>query len=138
MEIQLKRRWFNARATIGELFLEGDVLRQCYTLEDAVRDIKIQGETAIPEGKYEVILNYSDRFKRIMPRLLNVPNYRGILIHSGNNPDQTEGCILVGRIIVNNEFIGESRMAFNELFNKLEEAQRHGKLWIDIKNVGVS
>jgi len=137
MEIQVKRRWFNEKATIGELFLDGDVLRQAYTLEDPVREIKIPDETAIPPGRYEVILNYSVRFKRIMPRLLNVPGYKGILIHSGNTPENTRGCLLVGRIIVNSEFIGESRGAFNDLFLKLEEAQKHGKIWIGIKNSGV-
>ena len=137
MEIQVKRRWFNEKATIGELFLDGDVLRQCYTLEDVVRKEKVYGETAIPEGRYQIILNYSDRFKRVMPRLLDVPGFKGILIHSGNNPSQTEGCILVGRIIVNKEFIGESRSSFNELFSKINEANKHGKIWIEIKNEGV-
>lgn len=138
MEIQVKRRWFNKKATIGEMFLDGDVFRQCYTLEDPVRDEKIFGETAIPEGRYQIVLNYSERFKRIMPRLLDVPGFKGILIHSGNNPSQTEGCLLVGRIIVNGEFIGESRSAFNDLFLKLEEANKHGKIWIDIRNTGVT
>lgn len=137
MEIQVKRRWFNDKATIGEMFLDGDVLRQCYTLEDPVRKEKIYGETAIPEGRYQIVLNYSDRFKRVMPRLLDVPGFKGILIHSGNNSSQTEGCLLVGRIIVNNQFIGESRIAFNDLYAKLEEANKHGKIWIDIKNTGV-
>lgn len=139
MEILLKRRWFNDKATIGEMFLDGDVFRQCYTLEDYVRKDgeKVPGKTAIPEGRYEVVLNYSNRFKRIMPRLMNVPNFEGILIHSGNTDADTEGCILTGRVIVNNMCIGESRLAFSELFSKMESAAKHGKIWIEIKNTGV-
>lgn len=134
LTIQLKRRWSNEKATLGELFLDNDVYRQCYTLEDVVREEKIPGETAIPAGTYQIILAYSQRFLRVMPRLLNVPEYESILIHSGNTDKDTRGCILVGRIIVNANFIGESRVAFNELFDKLDLANRHGKIWITITN----
>jgi len=137
MEIKLCRRWFNPKATIGELFLDGDVYRQCYTLEDCVRDQKVSGKTAIPAGRYQVVLSYSNRFSKIMPRLMNVPNYSGILIHPGNSSAQTEGCILVGRIIVNQDFIGESRTAFNELYEKLDHANKHGKIWIEITETKV-
>ena len=133
MEIELKRRWLNEKATLGELFIDGDTFRQCYTLEDVVREEKIPGETAIPYGRYEVILNYSNRFKRIMPRILNVQNFKGVLLHYGNVPEDTEGCILVGRIIVNSAAIGESRLAFSELFDKLQTASKHGKIYITIK-----
>lgn len=81
--------------TIGKLYIEGQYL--CDTLEDAVRPEKIQGKTAIPEGTYQVIMNMSNRFKKIMPLLIDVPNYEGVRIHSGNTPEDTEGCILLGK-----------------------------------------
>lgn len=133
MKIDVVRRWFNEKATIGEMFLDGDILRQCYTLEDVIRDVKVAGATAIPYGTYEVVINYSNRFKRLMPRLMNVPNYEGVLIHNGNTSDDTDGCILVGRSIVNGNFIGESRGAFNELYGKLVEAQKHGKMYLTLR-----
>lgn len=134
MEILVKRKWYSATTTIGEMYLDGSGEREAFTLEDCVRGMKIQGKTAIPEGRYQIVLNYSDRFKRVMPRLLDVPGFKGVLIHSGNTHEDTEGCLLVGKTLVNSEFIGESRGAFTNLFVKLEEGNRHGKIWIEIVN----
>lgn len=92
--------------TNGVLFYKGKFI--AYTLEDKFRyiknidgsisqsDVKVNGDTCIKYGQYELVLNYSTRFKRLMPRLLNVPNFRGILIHGGNTILNTEGCILIG------------------------------------------
>lgn len=98
MDLLLKRKYLKPTYTIGCLFVNGT--RFCDTLEDRVRDLsheaKIPGQTAIPAGRYEVIVNYSPRFKRNLPRLLNIPGFTGILIHRGNTPSDTSGCILVG------------------------------------------
>jgi len=66
-----------------------------YCLEDAVRDAKIKGKTAIPAGKYEMVVNVSNRFKREMPLLLKVPNFEGVRIHGGNTHEDTDGCLLI-------------------------------------------
>lgn len=131
METNLKvvRNDFSSKSTIGELFIEGE--RECYTLEDVVRDKKIHGETAIPYGRYEVVINYSNRFKRQLPRLLNVPMFDGILIHPGNAAADTHGCILVGET-KQRDFIGNSRNAFDKLFKKLQAASAKGKIFIEI------
>jgi hypothetical protein len=133
METNLKlvRNDFSSKSTIGELFIEGE--RECFTLEDVVRadGVKVYGETAIPYGRYEVIINYSNRFKRQLPRLLNVPMFDGILIHPGNAAKDTHGCILVGET-KQKDFIGNSRNAFDKLFKKLQAASAKGKIFIEI------
>lgn len=98
MKLRIKRTYIGSIYTIGHLEVDGKYF--CDTLEDRVRDLtsekKIPGQTAIPAGVYEVVVNISPRFKRKLPRLLNVPGFDGILIHRGNTPEDTAGCILVG------------------------------------------
>lgn len=94
MELLLKRIFKGPKYTIGKLYVDGKYF--CNTLEDAVRKAKIPNETAIPYGTYKVIVNMSPKFKRLLPRLLDVPGFDGILIHRGNTPSDTSGCILVG------------------------------------------
>jgi hypothetical protein len=120
MQITIKRLYKTNTSTIGELFIDG--IFECFTLEDVERPVKIKNETAIPKGTYKVIINQSNRFKRLLPLLLNVPNFEGIRIHSGNSNHDTEGCILVGQTR-NKNYIGQSRKAFNKLFKKMQGAK---------------
>ncbi|MFR7490184.1 MAG: DUF5675 family protein, partial [Romboutsia timonensis] len=84
---------------------------------------KIYGKTAIPEGIYEMVLSYSPRFKKILPEILNVPNFTGIRIHCGNSSADSSGCILVGTWDGKKEdWISDSRKAFDELMSLLQEA----------------
>jgi hypothetical protein len=103
----------------------------CHTLEDIPRDIKIPGKTAIPAGRYEVIINWSNRFQRKMPLLLGVPGFEGVRIHSGNTEADTEGCILVG---LGKTELGllRSRDAFALLFQHIIAGTEGGKLFITI------
>lgn len=98
MELRLDRRFLRAGYTIGALFVDGVYF--CDTLEDRVRDLaregKVAGETAIPCGRYRVVMPVSPRFGRRLPRLVDVPGFTGILIHRGNTAADTGGCILVG------------------------------------------
>jgi len=96
MKLLVRRLYLKDTYTIGQLFVNGIYI--CDTLEDKVRPEgeKIIGETAIPAGTYEVILNRSPKFKRDLPRLIDVPNFTGVLIHRGNRARDTAGCILVG------------------------------------------
>lgn len=98
MKIQVKRIAKKDTYTIGKMFIDGVYF--CDTIEDRCInwdiDSKINGKTAIKEGTYKVVLTVSNRFKRLLPLLINVPNFDGIRIHSGNTEHDTEGCILVG------------------------------------------
>jgi len=120
MNLALKRLHKTENSTVGELTVDG--LFQCYTLEDIEREVKIKSETAIPKGTYKVIINRSNRFKRLLPLLIDVPGFEGIRIHSGNSNHDTEGCILVGETR-SKDFIGKSRKAFNALFEKMKKAE---------------
>jgi len=120
MELLLKRIHKTSTSTIGKLSVDGKF--ECYTLEDVERAVKIKNETAIPKGKYKVVITPSNRFKRDLPLLQNVPNFEGIRIHSGNTNHDTEGCILVGQTRAT-DFIGNSRKAFDKLFAKLKKAK---------------
>jgi hypothetical protein len=132
--LSIKRTWFTDQSTVGELYI--GLERGCYTLEDTVRKEgeKIYGKTAIPAGRYEVVLNYSNRFKKFLPLLLNVPNFEGVRIHSGNRPEDTEGCILLGKTynVDQPDYIFESRAAFTELMAKIEPEFKTKKVYLEI------
>lgn len=136
MELKLNRIFLGSSATIGELLVNDKHF--CDTLEDRVRPEgeKVYGKTAIPEGTYEVKLTYSPRFKKILPEILNVPNFSGIRIHSLNKAEESEGCIGVGEWNgKDTNWISNSRKAFNKLFAILQEASDRGeKITITINN----
>jgi hypothetical protein len=129
MILELKRKIFTDDSTIGELSIDGEFV--CFTLEDKVRDTKIQNVTAIPYGKYEVIINFSNRFQKYMPLLIDVPNYAGVRIHPGNKSADTEGCILVGSSKSLN-FIGGSRVTYASLFARMKKVEKKEKIFINI------
>ena len=131
MKLTLQRQIPSERSTIGSLFID-DVF-ECDTLEDVVRPpgIKIAGATAIPYGTYEVIIDYSNRFARNMPHVLNVPMFEGIRIHPGNSSSDTEGCILLGTL-KNTDRIFNSKLAFVKFYRKLEEGLKEGEVRIEI------
>ena len=119
MQLMVNRTWPSAACTIGVLTVDG--VNECFTLEDVVRAEKIKGETAIPAGSYNVTITPSNRFKRDLPLLENVPNFEGVRIHPGNTAADTEGCILVGKS-KGPDAIYESRKAFDTLFAKIKAA----------------
>ena len=123
MELLLKRIYKGNKYTIGKLYIDGEWF--CDTIEDVVRSLpkncphtpkgrnceckeKVYGETAIPAGIYKVILSYSNRFKRILPELLNVPHFLGIRIHRGNTEQDSAGCIILGENKVKGKVINST------------------------------
>ena len=106
MKLDVVRTQFGKDATNGMLFVDG--VFECFTLEDEVRDVKVMSETAIPLGEYEIKFRnvggfdtkykarYGSTFHKGMLELQNVPNFKYILIHTGNTDQHTAGCLLVG------------------------------------------
>lgn len=123
INIKVKRVAYRDTYTIGKMYL--DDVYFCDTLEDKVRDLtketKVPGKTAIPAGTYKVILNLSPRFGRVLPRLLDVPHFDGILIHRGNTDKDTAGCILVGENKEVGKVINSTKYEL-ELIARLREA----------------
>ena len=128
MELLLERKYLKAAYTIGCLWIEGT--RFCDTLEDRVRDLKqepkVPGATAIPAGRYEVIVNRSPRFGRDLPRLLDVPGFEGILIHRGNTAKDTAGCIRVGENRLPGQVLNSTPYELR-LTSLIREAQEKGE-----------
>ena len=129
-------------ATIGELSIEGQ--HECWTLEDVVRltrapdgsviGTKIPGKTAIPAGRYRVVIDWSKRFQRMMPHILDVEQFDGIRMHAGNTAEDTDGCPLLGQTKTNNT-VGRSVAAFDAFMPKLAAAtQDGGECWIDVRD----
>jgi len=121
MIITLIRDNFTSKTTIGKLYIDG--VYQCDTLEDIVRPKgeKVYGETAIPTGEYEIVINFSNKYQRPMIQIMNVPMFQGIRIHSGNKAEDTEGCILVGTR-KGIDWLTNSIKAYKPLFDKIDTA----------------
>lgn len=117
MKLELRRAYFKPTYTIGHLYI--DNVYFCDTLEDPWREVKIPHETCIPLGTYKVIITMSNRFKKLMPLLVNVPNFEGIRIHSGNVSADTSGCILVGQNKIKGMVVN-SRLTFDNLMDKIQ------------------
>ena len=139
MKIKVIRYSSGKEATLGLMFIDGKFA--CYTLEDEFRTEKVYGETRIPAGTYEVKLRtvggFNERYKAKFPDihkgmlwLQDVPNFQYILIHIGNDDDDTAGCILVGNTseenITKKGFIGKSTPAYKRIYPLIAEAIEAG------------
>ena len=134
MILLLKRRIFTANTTIGTLSIEGQ--RICDTLEDADRKLeeggkKIYGRTAIPRGKYEVKITWSNRFKKYMMEVLEVGQYQGVRLHAGNSHADTDGCPLLGEATDEYTLIN-SRVMTNRVYDMVEKALKTEKVWLEV------
>lgn len=144
MEILVKTIAERTNYTISKMYIDG--VYCCDVLEDTVRDLskchKIKGITAIPKGRYKVRMDIqSPRFggqafyKQYanggrLPRLCDVPQFEGVLIHCGNNDKDTEGCLLVGE----NKAVGKvlnSKETFKRVYKILQSAK--DEIWITIQ-----
>lgn len=136
MDLLLKRVQLDSDVTIGELYI--DNVFECYVCEDTVRidkgEAKIHGQTAIPAGRYQVVVTMSARFQRMLPLLVNVPQFEGIRIHPGNTAADTDGCLLPG-VQRLPKGVGQSRVAFDRLFDKINQPiMRKAQVYITVQN----
>lgn len=123
MEIKVVRQPEKDGAILGRMTVDGVWI--CYTLENPAH--------VIAPCRSEVVLFPSQHFGRLMPLLKDVPNRTDILIHWGDFPKDSLGCLLVGFTVVSSNDIGASRAAFSELFGQIEEAIKAGqKVWCTI------
>ena len=132
IKLQLKRRFFAPTYTISTFSIDGE--RFCDVLEDVNRDLnkdgdlndtnegKVYGETCIPFGTYKVVVTMSNRFKKPLPLLVDVPHFEGIRIHAGNDSVDTHGCLLVGENKVKGKVIN-SQATMAKLMPILEAAE---------------
>ena len=144
MELLLQRKKESSEWTLGELFIEDTM--ECFTLEDQSQEKKVMHETRIPAGRYQVLLRtegghherYSKKFPEIhkgMLHLQNVPRFTWILIHIGNDDDDSSGCILVGEDHNGNGFLLRSTAAYLALYKKVVESAENKELWITVKDI---
>ena len=130
MELRLERKYRNNNYCIDKLYINGkyfsDVLEDpdrgltdTMSLEE-IKKIKIKGNTCIPYGTYNITITYSPRFKKNLPLLNNVKGFDGIRIHSGNKPQDTEGCLLPGFNKVKGQVI-DSRVTTDKLIAQIQQ-----------------
>lgn len=138
MNLTLKRTSKQERYTQGRLYVNDAYL--CDTLEPPWHDLRpggkgrhIPGHTAIPEGRYPVVITYSPALYQWLPLLLHVPGFKGIRIHAGNTVENTRGCILVGYSNRPGQLI-DSRLWLRRLKKMMVEAKEHGEgVWMEVK-----
>ena len=135
MELTLQRITKDKNYTLGELSVDGE--KFCHTLEPTWRKPearKIPGKTAIPEGRYPIVITLSPKFKQWLPLLLHVPGFTGIRIHAGNTAKDTKGCILVGEN-TSKGTLSDSRLWVERLKRRIVDAKERGEgVFITIKN----
>ena len=142
INLRLERLYLRPTYTIGKLYVDGKYF--CDTLEDKVRDYnqdgdlndpgeeKVYGETAIPYGRYRIIITWFPRHKRDSLQILDVNNFTGIFIHSGTDEHDTLGCILVGKNKIKGKLI-DSRYTEVGLFDKVKSYMAVGhEIYINI------
>lgn len=160
------RKYFSDTTTISEVYLEtiDPANLVCYHLEDRDRELhdymsveeikvkKVAGQTAIPYGQYEIVINRSERFSKkasekagkpvdvFMPQLLNVKGFEGVRIHTGNKAEHTEGCQLTGSKFVDTdpqhpgyEQVADSQKAYDKIFGLIQDGLKKGKVFIEIQ-----
>lgn len=137
MDIHLERKIHNTKSTEGNLYINGKWF--CHTIEDVVRakpgmwsyKVKVYGKTAIPYGTYPVLVTWSNRFKRMLTGVFNVPDFEGIRIHNGSTELSSAGCIIISYTALKGSLVNDKK-AMNDLCKLVADAQKKEKIAITI------
>lgn len=148
MELDVLRYNSAKDFTDGLFFINGKF--EVFTLEDEYRAKKIYGETRIAARRYQVVFRkeggfhqrYHNRYNNPESRhfkskdwhqgmlhIINVPNFKYVLIHVGNDDDDTAACLLVGMTQNADKegFIGSSRIAYEKIYPTIRDALLKGE-----------
>lgn len=136
MELRLERKYRSSKYCIDKLYINGKYfsdaledpdrgLTDSMSLEE-IKKIKVKGNTCIPYGTYNVTITYSPRFKKNLPLINNVKGFEGIRIHSGNTPQDTEGCLLLGFNRVKGQVV-DSRITVSKFITQMQQALNKGE-----------
>jgi hypothetical protein len=142
IELTLNRIAETKSSTAGTLWHDKKWLG--WIIEDGHNEPKIPGKTRIPAGRYKIekqtfgkfFEKYKRQFKHtFVPHLINVPGFEGILMHAGNNIDDTRGCLLPNRLLQvdeNGNYSGQLSLAcYDDL---IEYLTPHDEIWITISD----
>ena len=136
MELRLERKYRSNNYCIDKLYINGKYfsdaledpdrgLTDSMSLEE-IKKIKVKGNTCIPYGTYNVTITYSPRFKKNLPLINNVKGFEGIRIHSGNTPQDSSGCVLLGFNKIKGQVIN-SKVTVNKFIDIVQEALNKGE-----------
>lgn len=120
-KLRLKRTLYSNKGVLGELYYNNVFVGYTYELP---WDYNKRSISCIPEGEYEVKPYSSEKFPNVF-QVCDVPSRTNILMHIGNDEEDTNGCILVGKEVgflkskqdahQRNLAVLSSRNAFEEL-----------------------
>lgn len=149
MDLTLIRLNEDSKSTLGALYIDKDLVG--FTCEDPHREVKIDGETRIPSGRYEVKFRevmsgmtkkYRDKYDWFTYHLelQDVPDFEYVYIHVGNTADHSEGCILLGQSASPTDkgwMVGNSAKTFAPFYLKVSEALKNGEqVFISVVTLG--
>lgn len=147
MIIRIKRKRVVDDCTLGDIFIDG--VWEGYTLENRPHEEKVQGDTRIDAGIYdvefrEIVSGLTQTYREKYPwfefhiQIMDVPNFDYVYIHIGNKAKDTDGCVLVGSSQSFSEaFIGSSTTRYKEIYKKISSALKQGiKVTLIIEDEG--
>jgi hypothetical protein len=122
---EIVRKVLSDNTSIGDVLCDDVWIAK--SLEDKTREgPKVPKATAIPCGTYELTIDFSQRFKKLMPHILNVRDFSGVRVHKGNDSEDTEGCPLVG-LRSGPDKIWDCQPAYDRFYNLLDTKLKAGE-----------